>query len=104
MVSNKGFALEIINVSVEGSGIYRGTEIVADLRNVAETLFHPFRSIGFWDKKSGEHLCAELLKREECIHEANSKGLDKYRKFLEEKNNAILEISFTHAEMSIFLA
>ena len=104
MVSNKGFALERITVSIENSQIYRGTEIVADLRNVSETLFHPFQSVGFWDEKSGEHLCGDLLKRVSCTHSPNSIGLSKYRKFLEDRHDAILEIVFPHASMSIFLA
>ena len=99
-----GSALERIIVSIENSQIYRGTEIVADLRNVSETLFHPFRSVGFWDEKSGEHLCGDLLKGESCAHDFNLIGLNEYRMFLENRHDAILEVFFPHAGMAIFLA
>jgi hypothetical protein len=104
MASNNGFALERITVSIENSHTYRGTEIVADLRNISETFFHPFQSVGFWEEKSGEHLCRSLLKGESCTHDSTSNGLNEYRKFLEDRHNAILEIYFPHAGMEIFLA
>ena len=38
-----------VKVTVEENEVFRPSEILADLRTVAETLFHPMRLVGFWD-------------------------------------------------------
>ena len=62
-------AMEHIEVSIRTDGAFRATEVIADLRNVAETLFNPMRLVGFWDQQAGGmHLCPQEQLGRECPH------------------------------------
>ena len=41
--------------NVESNGEYRPTEIMSDLRIVAETMFIPMKMVGFWDYQQDLH-------------------------------------------------
>ena len=41
---------KVVEVNIATKSSFRPTEIVADLRNVAETLYHPLQLAGFWMK------------------------------------------------------
>ena len=46
---------------------------MADLRNVAETLFFPMRFVAFWDTQAdGAHLCRQEERGQECLHKLPS--------------------------------
>ena len=49
--------MKTVEVSFEGGGEFRPSEIVADLRTAAETLYFPMRICGFWDRTNDLHLC-----------------------------------------------
>ena len=97
--------METVTVRLSTSSIYRASEIVADLRNAAETLFYPLRSVGYWDGPSGDHLCPQSHVRRRCPH-ASAPGEGDgvpYAQTVEDELHGFLEVVFPHAGVSIFL-
>ena len=41
--------LEEVTLDITGEGTLRATEIISDLRIVAETFYGPMKMVGFWD-------------------------------------------------------
>ena len=94
-----------VTVDIRTDSDFRSTEIVADLRNVAEILFFPMRCVGFWDSPTGGHICPELLRREECPHRGGSpeEDLARYQATVGRQLKGALEIAFPHADVYIYL-
>jgi len=94
-----------VMVALSSQDPFRATEVLADLRNVAETLYHPMRMVGFWDGPSGQHLCPQQ-RGGRCPHQGQpaDKALEAYRQLADERLGAILEVQFPHADVRIFLA
>ena len=67
-----------IAVNLDGPAEYRGTEIIGDLRVIAETLYYPFKFVGFWDGQTGNHLCPQTQAGEACWHPPGDDGLAAY--------------------------
>ena len=65
--------MESITVSV-GQSQSRATEVISDLRIVAETFFGPMKMVGFWDRQEDMHLCPFLERHKECPHTENISG------------------------------
>ena len=42
-------AIEEVTLDIKGQGVLRPTEIISDLRIVAETFYGPMKMVGFWD-------------------------------------------------------
>ena len=95
-----------VKVEIEGNEVFRASEVVADLRNVAETLFHPLRLVGFWDDQAdGMHLCPYESSSRECPHHlpVGDPGRIEYFKTAERDLDAVLEVVFPHAGVHIYL-
>ena len=61
-------AIDTITVAIETDSDSRASEILADLRTVAETLYFPMKMVGFWDYAADLHLCPQEERRERCPH------------------------------------
>lgn len=98
--------IKTVVLHIETDGDYRGSEIVADLRNVAETLFFPLRVVGYWDEPTGDHLCPPTSLGKECPHIVSheSPWYIPYTKMIEEELNGVLRVEFPHADVSVYLA
>jgi hypothetical protein len=82
------------------------TQAMADLRNVAENLYHPLREVGFWDQNAEQlHLCKLLSLGKECPHvlDETDPAWVSYVETVEQEMNGVLEIYFPHAEVYIYL-
>jgi hypothetical protein len=97
--------LKSVNITIEPNAPYRATEIVADLRNVAESLYFPMKLVGFRDTRGDIHLCPAEERRESCPHRTPDGSLDaaSYGRSLERERQAILEVAFEHAGVSVYL-
>ena len=95
-----------VQINIEAEGGFRATEVIADLRNVAETLFNPLKLVGFWDSQAdGMHLCPQEQLGRECLHKLPSEDprhVD-YVTTADDDMRAVLEVSFPHAEVVLYL-
>ena len=93
-----------IDIATEGS--FRATEVIADLRNVAESVFNPLKLVGFWDEQAnGVHLCPQEQLGRECLHKLppdDPRRVD-YVATADQDMRAILEVSFPHADVYLYL-
>ena len=60
--------MDRVTINIDCDGSARASEIIADLRNVAETLFFPMKLAGFWDAQADIHLCPDEERGEACFH------------------------------------
>ena len=95
-----------VQINIEAEGGFRATEVIADLRNVAETLFNPLKLVGFWDEQAdGMHLCPQEQLGRECLHKLppeNPRHVD-YIITADHDMRAVLEVSFSHASLLIYM-
>jgi hypothetical protein len=94
-----------VTVRVEENDVFKGSQILADLRTVAETLFYPLKQVGFWEEHSGLHLCPFEARRKPCPHklpEEDSARVE-YSATAQHDMNARLEVSFPHAGVLLYL-
>ena len=91
--------MKIIKVIIETDSDFRATEIPADLNIAAETLFYPLKSIGIYDKRTGEHPC----RKQPCNHINNENPDESIRNDLAKDFGAICEIHFVPASVHVFL-
>ena len=104
--------METIEISIPQSASYRASEIVADLRNAAEELFHPMQVVGYWDAPTADHLCPLERMQLDCPHtKAAEPGgppcaitLEAYRESVERERSGALELHFIHADVRVFLS
>lgn len=92
-----------IAVRLDGPSEYQGTEIIGDLRVVAETLYYPFKFVAFWDGQTGNHLCPQAQAGAPCTHAPNDVGRATYAALVEDQMKGEIEVIFPHADLSIFL-
>ena len=92
-----------IKVQLETPSGYRGTEITGDLRGVAETLFYPFKAVGFWDGQTGNHLCPMAEAGKACPHGADAGAQRSYATTIEDELAGELEVVFPHANLTVYL-
>ncbi|MCZ6534438.1 MAG: hypothetical protein O6914_00435 [Chloroflexi bacterium] len=95
-----------VKVTVEENEVFRPSEILADLRMVAETLFHPMRLVGFWDAQAdGMHLCPQESRKEQCPHKLSMDDPNyvEYSATAARDMDAVLEVTFPHAQVSLYL-
>ena len=95
-----------VTVEVHTDGVFRASEIMADLRNIAEVLFHPMRCVGFWDGPTGGHICPQLQRGQQCSHgnRPPAEALENYQRTVEDELHGVLEVVFPHADTHIYLA
>ena len=91
---------------METEGQCRASEILADLRTVAETLYFPMKLVGFWDFQADLHLCPQEERREECPHKlpVGHRGRVEYVSTLQRERRASLELCFPHAGITVFMS
>ena len=92
-----------IEVQIETPPGYRGSEIIGDLRGVAETLFYPFKFVGFWDGQTGNHLCPMKETGKGCPHGEDAAAKTAYAVTIEEELAGELEVVFPHADLTVYL-
>lgn len=95
-----------VNVTIECEGGFRATEIIADLREVAETLFNPLKLVGFWDSQAdGMHICPQEQLGRYCPHQlpATDPNHVSYTTTADEQMRAILEVYFAHSDLTIYM-
>ena len=97
--------MEKVTVRITARDGFRASEIVADLRNAAETLFHPLRCVGYWDGPSRDHLCPQAMRQASCPHvlAPEESGYIPYAQTVDEDLQGFLEVAFPHADVSVFL-
>lgn len=97
--------MEIVTITIEPNTPFRATETMADLRNVAESMYFPMKMAGFWDSRVDLHLCPEEERREDCPHRLPNGELDTaaYCRSLERTRHATLQLEFPHAQITIYL-
>ena len=54
-----GEDMDRVVVDIRSDSGSRASEIIADVRAVAETLYYPMKSVGFWDHREDMHLSRE---------------------------------------------
>jgi len=47
--------MEEVTLDIKGQGVLRPTEIISDLRIVAETFYGAMKMVGFWDYQKDMH-------------------------------------------------
>ncbi len=99
-------AIDKITLSIETESDARASEILADLRSVAETLFYPMKLVGFWDYNADLHLCPQEERRELCPHKLPDCHPERveYVSTLQRERRASIELNFSHAGITIFLS
>lgn len=99
-------AIDKVTLTIETDGDARPSEIIADLRTVAETLFYPMRLVGFWDYQADMHLCPQEERREPCPHKLPHGDPQRieYVSTLQRERRASIELNFPHAGISMFLS
>ena len=96
--------IEQVTITIVTASGYRPTEMVADLRNAAETLFHPMKSVAYWDVPSRDHRCPQAMLGRPCPHvlpEGDPLRVE-YHKTVEDLQGAV-DVYFPHAEVHIYL-
>jgi len=101
--TNSRSLLAHIEVKLETPPEYRGSEIIGDLRGVAETLFYPFKFVGFWDGQTGNHLCPLKEAGKDCPHGEGSAAKSAYAVTIEDELAGELEVVFPHADLTVYL-
>ncbi len=98
-------AIDTITVAIETDSDSRASEILADLRTVAETLYFPMKMVGFWDYAADLHLCPQEERRERCPHKLPVEDPDRvdYVSTLQRERRASLELHFPHAGVKIYM-
>jgi len=93
-----------VNITTEGGS--RPTEIIADLRSVAETLFYPMKLVGFWDERADMHLCPQEERRQPCPHKLppSDPSFIEYTRTLQRERRAQVELVFPHAGVTVYLS
>ena len=98
--------MESIEIYIGTHGTFRASEVIADLREVTETLFNPLKLVGFWDEQDqGLHLCPQKQLGKECLHELPTDDVRRvsYATTAEEYMRAVLEVYFPHAGLFVYL-
>ena len=60
--------MDTVTIAVVTESWMGASEIIADLRNVSETLYYPMKLVGFRDHRRDLHLCPQEERRETCPH------------------------------------
>ena len=95
-----------VTLDITGEGTLRATEIISDLRIVAETFYGPMKMVGFWDYKKDMHLCPHMERRQDCPHtlEKSDPNFLSYTRTLERERHCNLAVSFPHADITLYLS
>jgi len=99
-------AMEEVTLDIKGQGVLRPTEIISDLRIVAETFYGPMKMVRFWDYQKDMHLCPQMERRQACPHslQENDPNFVSYISTLERERHCNFAVSFPHAEITLYLS
>ena len=99
-------SIERAAVRIETDSSFRPTEIMGDLRIVAETLYFPMRLVGFWDESSDTHMCPETEVAKPCPHmlDEGDSGFVPYFRSMQRYKQAAIEVTFPHAGVRMYLS
>ena len=97
--------MEKVVINIKSDGASRASEILADLRVAAETLYFPMKLVGFWDGSDDMHLCPQEERREPCPHNLPpvDPGYTDYAVTIQRERGGSLEVAFPHAGVAIYL-
>ena len=97
--------MESVTIQIDGQA-FRATEVISDLRIVAETLYGPMKMVGFWDRHQNIHLCPFVERHQDCPHEDEilATRFTSYEKTLQRERQASLAIDFPHADITLYLS
>ncbi len=97
--------MEKVVIDIQSDGASRASEILADLRVAAETLYFPMKLVGFWDGSDDMHLCPQQERRERCPHKLPSTdpGYTDYVDTIQRERGGSLEVAFPQADVAIYL-
>ena len=98
--------MEEVTLDIKGQGVLRLTEIISDLRIVAETFYGPMKMVGFLDYQKDMHLCPQMERRQACPHslQGNDPNFVSYISTLERELHCNFAVSFPHAEIPLYLS
>ena len=98
--------MEEVTLDIKGQGVLSLTEIISDLRIVAETFYGPMKMVGVWDYQKDMHLCPQMERRQACPHspQENEPNFVSYISTLERERNCNFAVSFPHAEITLYLS
>ena len=98
--------MDAVTIDIRTETNLRATEIIADLRAVAETLYYPMQVVGFWDYQMDMHLCPQEERRQDCPHKLPETDPDyeNYARAIQRGRQANLEVNFTHAKITLYLS
>jgi hypothetical protein len=98
--------LDRVSIEIATDSGLRASEIISDLRAVAETLYYPMSVVGFWDYSMDMHLCPQEERRQPCPHklDASDPRFEDYRATLQRGRQANLELHFSHANITMYLS
>ncbi len=98
--------MQTVTIRIETESAFRPSEIMGDLRIVAETLYYPMRLVGFWDEASDTHMCPETELGQSCPHNLPAEHPDgvQYSRSMERLKQAGVEVVFPHAQVRMFLS
>ncbi len=93
-------------IRIETNSGFRPTEIMGDLKIVAETLYFPMRLVGFWDEVEDKHMCPETQLGASCPHALPPDAPDfvPYTRSMQRLRQAAIEVAFPHAKIRMFLS
>ena len=97
--------METIEITIPRSGSYRASEMIADLRNAADVLFFPMKTIGYWDIPTNDHACPQAQRHRPCPHILSPSDPSRvsYEHTVEHDLDGVLEVAFPHAQVRLFL-
>ena len=91
---------------IETQSKLRPSEIMGDLRIVAETLYFPMKIVGFWDEDADMHMCPETELARPCPHKVpeDDPNFVPYTRSMQRLKQAVIEVIFPHANVRMFLS
>lgn len=96
--------MDRVTINIETVGGTRASEIIADLRTTAETLYYPMTLVGFWDYRQDMHLCPQEERLKPCPHKLRDPDHVDYQTTIQRERQGNLEVFFPHAGIAIFLS
>ena len=98
--------LDTATIHIETSSGVRPSEIMGDLRIVAETLYFPMRLVGFWDFRADTHMCPETELARRCPHSVpdSDPTYVPYTRSMQRFKQAVIEVVFPHADVRMYLS
>lgn len=97
--------MDRVTIDIKSIGEIRASEIVADLRAAAETLYFPMKLVGFWDYRQNFHVCPQEERRLPCPHNLpkDDPSYVPYETTVQRDRRGSLSVDFPHAGTIVYL-